>query len=582
MKKKPPRATSRAKTAEPRIQSLKIADFGKLNLSRPDWEKRIIAHQSLMPQGLLAQLDQERSSKALRVFNKLRLPDVPDQPRFEEAAGDWFKEIVQAVFGAWNGIERGINEYFVLVPKKNSKTTNSAGIMVTAMIRSERPRAEFLLVAPTQAVSSIAFNQALGMVESDPKLLEMCQVQDYKKKIIFMPTKCSLTIKSFDPAILTGTKPAGVLLDELHVIAEHSSADRVLGQLRGGLISQPEGFLVTITTQSERVPTGIFRTELMKARRVRDGEAKLKMLPILYELPESHSKDGKWMNPKCWSMVTPNMGRSISIPRLKEDYENAKEGGDEEMRRWASQHLNIEIGLALKSNHWVAGKFWPTTGADVTLESLIARSDCITMGIDGGGLDDMLGFALCGRERETGKWITWCRAWIHKIAMERRKSEIPVYKDFIRDGDLILVEHFGEDVEQLGDIVEQVLLSGKFHKVGVDPSGLGGILDELVARGIDQEKQIVGIPQGWRLTSSIKTTERKLAEGALQHATQPLMRWCVENARVEPRGNAILITKQISGTAKIDPLMAMFNAIEIMSSNPMGEPKYQMMFVGGE
>jgi phage terminase large subunit-like protein len=38
------------------------------------------------------------------------------------------------------------------------------------------------------------------------------------------------------------------------------------------------------------------------------------------------------------------------------------------------------------------------------------------------------------------------------------------------------------------------------------------------------------------------------------------MAWAVSNARVEPKSNAITITKQAFGSAKIDPLMAAFNA----------------------
>jgi phage terminase large subunit-like protein len=82
------------------------------------------------------------------------------------------------------------------------------------------------------------------------------------------------------------------------------------------------------------------------------------------------------------------------------------------------------------------------------------------------------------------------------------------------------------------------------------------------------EDKIVAISQGWKMNGAIKTAERKLAEGVIVHAGQQLMAWCVSNARVEPRGNAVIITKQASGSAKIDPLLAMLNAVTLMALNP--------------
>ena len=146
-------------------------------------------------------------------------------------------------------------------------------------------------------------------------------------------------------------------------------------------------------------------------------------------------------------------------------------------------------------------------------------------------------------------------------------AEAARFQDFARDGDLTLVKRIGDDIDDVVAIVQRVDAAGLLDKVGVDPAGIGGILDALADAGIAQDK-VLGISQGWRLGGAIKTTERKLAEGQLLHGGSAMMNWCVGNARVEPKGNSILITKQASGFAKIDPLMALFNAVSLMALNP--------------
>lgn len=484
-----------------------------------------------------------------------------------DAAGDWMFDLVRALFGGYDPETnaRMLRELFVLCPKKSSKTTLGAAIMITAVLMSRRPRAEFLLVAPTQEVSDLAFRQAVGMIEADPVLSAKFHIQEHIKKATYRPTGAFLKVKSFDPKIVTGSKPSGILLDELHVIAEAPNADRVIGQLRGGMISQPEAFMVTITTQSERPPAGVFKAELQKARSIRDGKTHgVPVLPLLYEFPPGID----WRDPSNWHMVTPNNGRSITVERLIPDYHGAVADGEAELRRWASQHLNVEIGLALRSDRWIGADFWQQNATPgLTLERILSESDAVTIGIDGGGMDDLLGLAVIGRHADTGRWQAWTRAYCHPIALERRKADASRMQDFARDGDLVLVENVGDDVRAVADIVEQCEASGLLDKIGVDPSGIGQILDELAAREIAPER-VVGISQGWRLGGAIKTTERKLAEGGLRHSGSALMAWCVGNARVEPKGNAILITKSASGSGKIDPLMALFNASELMARCP--------------
>lgn len=538
------------------------------NLSCPDWEKRLRAGRSLVPK---LPIDKAQGERAVKIFNKLRLADVPGTPTMGEAGGEWFRDIVRVLFGSLNPKTRirAIRELFLLVPKKNSKTTNGALLMLTALLLNERPHASLIMTAPVQDVAELAFNAAAGAIGLDPVLAKKMHVREHLKKIVHRETKAELQIMSFDPAGLTGQKPIAVLIDELHVVAKMSKAPSAIRQLRGGMLPFPEAFIAFITTQSEEAPAGVFRAELMKARGIRDGRLRGAMLPVLYEFPEAMQKDRHaWRDPKNWPMVTPNAGRSVTIERLVDEMATAEQTSEEELRAWASQHLNIEIGLALHSDSWAGASFWEVQGrAGINLQAILERCEVVVVGIDGGGLDDLLGLTVVGRDRETREWLSWSHAWAHPSVLERRKSEAQRFRDFAQEGDLTLVEKIGDDLVAAISIVSEIERSGLLDKVGVDPAGIGSVLDALEEAGIPKEK-VIGISQGWKLNGAIKTAERKLAEGALVHGAQPLMAWCVGNAKVEPKGNAILITKQASGTAKIDPLMALFNAVSLMALNP--------------
>lgn len=144
-----------------------------------------------------------------------------------------------------------------------------------------------------------------------------------------------------------------------------------------------------------------------------------------------------------------------------------------------------------------------------------------------------------------------------------------MYEGFIEDGDLTLVHTLPDDITALVEIVARVDRSGLLAMVGVDKYGVGGIVDALAMIGITQDDdRLGGVPQGIALMSAIKTVERKLADGSFRHGNQPIMAWCAGNAKIIPTPTAIRIEREASGYGKIDPLMATFDAAELMLRNP--------------
>ena len=547
----------------------------------PDWEERILSQpqQSLVP---FPPLYPEEAAAAMEIFHNLKIVDAVGGPTMEQACRRWVFDFVELIFGAYDPEtgRRLIRYFMLLVSKKNSKSTIAAGIMLTALMRNWRESGEFYILAPTKEIANNSFFPARDMIAADDALSAILHPQDGPRTITHRNTGAFLKVVAADSETVSGKKTIGLFIDELWLFGKRANAGNMIREAMGGLASRPEGFVIYASTQSDSPPAGVFAQTLAEFRAIRDGKIHdPRSLGVLYEFPKRLIESGHYKEPENFYVTNPNLSASVDIEYLLDQKSKAERAGQAEVTNFYAKHLNVEIGLAMRADGWAGATVWER-GIDtsLTLDLLLDRSEVLTVGIDGGGHDDLLGIGVIGREKGTKRWLGWAHAFISDIGLERRKANLEDYTKFEAEGDLTKFEFHeyteGEisqpdDIAYVVSLVKRIQDRGLLAQVGVDAAGIGGIVDALAEIGVTQDAETLdSVRQGIALMAAIKALERKLADRTFLHGGSAMMAWCVGNAKVVPTPTAMRIARDEAGYGKVDPLMALFNAAHLMSLNP--------------
>lgn len=537
----------------------------------------------------IAPLFPDVAKDALGVFCSLQVYDLPRKkngklPTLGEVVDQNILDLVGAIFGSEDPVSkrRLIRRFMLLISKKNGKSLIAAGVMLTALIVGWRPNAAKLIIAPTIKIANNSFEPAVGMVRADPELSALLHIVENQRLIKHRTTGCELRVVAADSETLGGIKAGEVLVEELWLFGKKAKSAAMLREALGGMAAREEGFVFYISTHSDEPPAGVFKTELQYFRDVRDGIIPdPETLGALYEWPAEMLESGDYLDEARWYVTNPHIDRIPSLSSfIRAELAKAKHGEGEDEQLVLAKHLNVEIGLRTRRDRWMGADYWEdATEPGLTLDQLVERCEVIVAGIDYGGADDLFGLAVAGREAGTGVWLAWAHAYARRVVLDRRKDIASVLQGFADDGDLTLTDTAQEMVDLVAARVVALRDTGKMPEVGalgVDAWGMGGLLEALVAGGFEPYDEvtrkggsIASVRQGVGLTGTIKTVEFKLVDGMLRHGGSRLMAWCVSNAKAELRGSNLYIAKERAGVAKIDPLIAMLNAVQMLELGPV-------------
>lgn len=459
----------------------------------------------------------------------------------------WQHFVLGSLYG-WVHKDTGVRRFregLIFVGRKNGKSTLISGLSLFAFSKDNENGADVYLLANTKQQAGIIYDEAKEMVKKSPRLRR--QFAAKRDEIWYSSTSSKIEHRASDSEKLDGLNTHLGVFDEIHEFKDYKLIN-VIKQSRG---ARKQPLILYITTAGYQLD-GPLVNYYEQSTDVLEGA--LDDERTFYYIAELDS-DAEFERPEDWIKANPNMGVTLDLDILIEDW-NKNKRTPEERADFITKQFNMFVQSdalsfldlnVLKRNDKV-----------IDIETLRGAN-----AIGGYDLSDTEDFtsACLAFPLDKGDVFVISHTFIPESKVIASNENIP-YREYERLGYLTIIP--GEYINK--EVVEDwfVKMSEIYNisLVTYDPAKAFRLNKSLETKGFETKV----VRQGaLTLGPAMDDLKEMFIDGKIIFNNNRLFRWYVNNVRVKIDSNKNRIPQKQGRYRKIDGFAAFLNAYtEIM------------------
>ena len=474
---------------------------------------------------------------------------------------DWQAFVIGSLFGWYraDGFRRFKTAY-IETGKGSGKTPLAAGVGLFLMVADGQANPEVYAAATTQDQASICWKDARRMVEAEPELAELMEIQVASlsipsKNAVFRPV-------SAEKKGLDGKRVHGAVVDELH---EHPT-NIVVEKIRAGIKRQQNAIVFEITNSGFDRKSVCWEHHQLSVKVLEGTVENDGWFAYVCAL----DKGDDWTDRKVWPKANPGLGQVLPYSYLEGQVRDA-------LTMPSKQNIVKRLNFCIwteQQERWLDMAKWDACNLRPLRWEEFRGRRCF-VGFDAASRSDLTAAAFVFPDDEGG-FDAFLRFWIpgHSLTIEGAKEIERAEADRLAllawaDQGYITVTQ--GDVTDY-DLVEEQLLAMcaevELAELVVDRYGITQLIthfrDALGDRVIEFPQHMAGMSPG------TKELEKLVVGRNLNHGGNPVLAWMASNVALQ-HGTAGQIKPVKSGEAqKIDGIVALIQAIDRAQKHPAG------------